>query len=66
MVSELNVGFKYLLHQGLSEPDFNGDLVYKLKKIMGSQEFGVALIFLICFEKVVIRHRRIGDYLNVM
>ena len=24
------------MHQGLSEPDFYGDLVYKLKKIVGS------------------------------
>ena len=26
-----NVGFKTLLHQGLSEPEFYGDLVYKFK-----------------------------------
>ena len=25
------VGLKTLLHQGLSEPEFNGDLVYKFK-----------------------------------
>ena len=31
----LNVGLKSLLHQGLSEPEFYGDLVYKFKKIMG-------------------------------
>ena len=27
-----NVGLKTLLHQGLSEPEFYGDLVYKFKK----------------------------------
>ena len=31
-VSKFNVGLKSLLHQGLSEPEFYGDLVYKLKK----------------------------------
>ena len=28
-----------LLCQGLSEPEFYGDLVYKLKKIVGSNNF---------------------------
>ena len=32
LVSKFNVGLKTLLHQGLSEPKFYGDLVYKLKK----------------------------------
>ena len=27
------------LHQGHSEPEFLGDLVYKLKKIVGSNNF---------------------------
>ena len=35
MVSKFNVGLKTLLHQGLSEPEFYGDLVYKFKKIVG-------------------------------
>ena len=29
---EFSVGLKTLLHQGLSEPEFYGDLVYKFKK----------------------------------
>ena len=33
LVSKFNVGLKTLLHQGLSEPEFYGDLVYKLKKM---------------------------------
>ena len=33
LVSKFNVGLKKLLHQGLSEPEFYGDLVYKFKKI---------------------------------
>ena len=29
LISKFNVGLKSLLHQGLSEPEFYGDLVYK-------------------------------------
>ena len=32
LVSKFNAGLKTLLHQGLSEPEFYGDLVYKFKK----------------------------------
>ena len=32
LISKFNVGLKSLLHQGLSEPEFYGDLVYKFKK----------------------------------
>ena len=45
LVSKFNVGLKSLLHQGLSEPEFYGDLVYKFKKKMK-----VGLIFLISSE----------------
>ena len=31
LVSKFNVGLKTLLHQGLSEPEFYGDLIYKFK-----------------------------------
>ena len=34
LVSKFHVGLKSLLHQGISEPEFYGDLVYKFKKIM--------------------------------
>ena len=33
LVSKFNVGLKTLLHQGLSEPEFYGDLAYKFKKM---------------------------------
>ena len=39
LISKFNVGLKSLLCQGLSEPEFYGDLVYKLKKIVGSNNF---------------------------
>ena len=32
IVSKYNVGLKTLLLQGLSEPEFYGDLVYKIQK----------------------------------
>ena len=36
--------FKSLLRQGLSEPDFYGDLVYKLNKIVGSNNFSAHFV----------------------
>ena len=36
--SEL-IGFKTLLQQGISEPIFYGDLVYKFKRIVGKRYF---------------------------
>ena len=47
LVSKFNVELKRLLHQGLSEPEFYGDLVCKLKKKMK-----VGLTFLISSEKL--------------
>ena len=32
LVSKFNVGLRTLLHQGVLEPEYYGDLVYKLKK----------------------------------
>ena len=34
LVSKFNIGLKTLLQQGLSEPEFYGDLVHKFKKKM--------------------------------
>ena len=60
LISKFNVGLKSLLHQGLSEPEFYGDLVYKFKKIRGMTEFSDQ------FRKIIIRYKRIGYNLNVM
>ena len=59
LISKFNVGLKSLLHQGLSEPEFNGDL-YKLKKIRGMTDFSDQ------FRKIIMRYNRIGYNLNVM
>ena len=39
-----NFNSKFDLRQGLSEPEFYGDLVYKLKKIVGSNNFSAQFI----------------------
>ena len=39
LISKYNVGLKALLDEGLSEPEFYGDLVYKFKKLIGSNDF---------------------------
>ena len=40
LVSKYNVGLKALLLQGLSDPTFYGDLVYKFRKIIGNKRRG--------------------------
>ena len=60
LVSKLNVGLKSLLQQGLSEPEFYGDLVYKFKKIRGMTDFSDQ------FRKIILRYKRNGYNLNVM
>ena len=37
-ISKYNVGLKTLLGEGLSEPEFHGDLVYKFKKLIGRND----------------------------
>ena len=39
LISKFNVRLKLLLHQGLSEPEFYVDLVYKFIKIRGMTDF---------------------------
>ena len=46
IVSIYNVGLKTLLLQGLSEPEFYGDVVYKFRKL-----FGKKMIFLIISKR---------------
>ena len=60
MISKYNVGLKTLLIEGLSEPEFYGDLVNKFKKLIGSNDVSFQ------FRKIITRYRRIGYYLNVM
>ena len=50
LISKQKVGHKSLLCQGLSEPEFYGDLVYKLKKIVGSNNFSAQFPILKIFS----------------
>ena len=52
------MGLKSLLRQGLSEPDFYGDLVYKMKKIVGSN--------LAQFIKIIYHYKKVGYNINVL
>ena len=60
LVSKFNVGLKTLLHQGLSEPEFYGDLVYKFKKNVGRADFSDQ------FRKIIVRYKRIGYNIDIM
>ena len=51
LISKFQVGLKSLLRQGLSEPEFYGDLVYKLKKIVGCNNFSAQFIKIISHYK---------------
>ena len=53
MISEFQIRLKSLLHQGLLEPEFYGDLVYKLKKIVGSNIFSAQFIKIISDYKKI-------------
>ena len=61
IVSKFYFGLKRLLLQGLSEPEFYGDLVYKFRKIIGKNDFPYH------FKKIIVHYKRIGSYnINVM
>ena len=59
-VPKFKVGLKSLLQQGLSEPEFYGDLVYKLRKNVSRADFSDQ------FRKVIMRYKRIRCNINVM
>ena len=60
LISKFQVGLKSPLRQGLSEPDFYGDLVYKLKKTVGSDNFSGLFI------KIISHYKNIGYNINVL
>ena len=60
LVSKYNTGLRSPMQQGLSEPEFYGDLVYKFRKIVGKTEFSDQ------FQKIVSRYKRIGYTVGVM
>ena len=60
IVSKYNVGLKTLLLEGLSEPEFYGDLVYKFRKIIGKNDFPYH------FKKIIVRYKKIGYNKDVL
>ena len=60
MIFNFNVELKTLIREGLSEPEFYGDLVYKFKKLKRKNDFSFQ------FRKIITRYRRKGYDLNVM
>ena len=56
----LQGGLKSLLRHGLWKPEFYGDLVYKLKKIVGSNNFSAQFI------KIISCYKKIGYNINVL
>ena len=60
LVSKYNVGLKILLLQGFSEPEFNGDLLYKFRKIIGKYDFPYH------FKKIIVRYKQTGYNIDVL
>ena len=54
LVEKYNVSLRKLLQQGISEPEFYGDLVYRIRKIVGKSNFPEQ------FRKLINRYKRIG------
>ena len=65
LISKFQVGLKSLMRQGISVPDFYGDLVYKLKKIVGSNNFSAQFIKIISHYKTI-GYKKIGYNINVL
>ena len=60
LLEKYSVSLKTLLQQGISEPEFYGDLVYRFKTIVGKSRFSEQ------FRKLINRYKRIGYSLDIM
>ena len=60
LIVKYNIGLKTVLQQGISEPIFYGDLVYKFKRIVGKPNFSDQ------FKKIVKRYIRVGYNFDIM
>ena len=52
-MSKYNVGLKTRLLQGISEPEFYSDLVYKFSKIIGKNDFSYH------FKQIIVRYKKL-------
>ena len=53
-IEKYNISLRKLLQQGISEPEFYGDLVYRIRKIVGKSNFSEQV------RKLINRYKRIG------
>ena len=60
LVSKFSIGLKSFLQQGLSEPEFYGDLVYKFRKIYACNDFSTQ------FRKIIHRYKKNWYNINVI
>ena len=60
LVEKYSVSLKTLLQQGISGPEFDGDLVYRFRKIVGKSSFSEQ------FRKLINHNKRIGYSLDIM
>ena len=60
LLEKYSVSLKTLLQQGILDPEFYGDLVYRFRKIVGKSKFSEQ------FRKHINRYKRIGYSLNIM
>ena len=54
LIVKYNIGLKTLQQQGISEPIFYGNLVYKFKRIVGKPNFSDQ------FRKIIKRYKKVG------
>ena len=60
LIEKYHVSLKNFMQQGICNPEFNGDLVYKFKKIIGNSNFSHL------FQRIANRFRRVGYTLDIM
>ena len=60
LIFRYDIGLRTLLQQGISEPIFYGDLVYKFKRIVGKSKLSDQ------FKKIVKRYIRVCYNLDIM
>ena len=60
LVEKYNVSLKTFMQQGISEPEFYGDLVHRFRKVVGKSNFSEQ------FRKLINRYKRIGYSLDIM
>ena len=60
LLEKYSVSLKTLLQQGVSEPEFYGDLVYRFRKHVGKSNFSEQ------YRKLINRYKRIGYSLDIM